>query len=1054
MSAQTQPNRSQKLLVANRGEIAVRILRTARRLQIPTLAIYTHCDATSPHVTLADEAIPLRPNDADPASNARGYTDIEEIVRICVEYDVTLVHPGYGFLSENADFALALQEKGIGWVGPRPDIVRRMGLKHEARRIAEQAGVPVVPGSGDTLLQDADQAVKVADAIGYPVLLKATAGGGGMGMAVCTSEEDVNVKFDSTRDRAVSLFHNGGIFVERYIVSARHVEVQVFGDGRGRVIHMGERECSIQRRHQKVIEEAPSPFMATHLDIRDKLCQAAVDLCASINYNSAGTVEFIVDDVTREFFFLEMNTRIQVEHTVTEAICPGLDIVELMLQEATADQSISSHSLLSDKLDWVQQHFARPVTDAWAIQTRVYCENPTANFKPTPGVLQHVQFPSPMPRWLRVDTWVQKGTTVTPFYDPLVAKIVSVGKTRGEALARTMDALQQCKIWGPPNNMAYLRAVCADTVFRAGRATTAFLSNFEFTPRALDILSGGIETTIQDYPGRKLAMGIPRSGPMDSLSLRIANIVVAIQKNRRSRNYRPSGRCRMFFHVDTVILRGGFAEVAQYLGSKSTSMGLGGYQGRSLTAGDQLTLGTCSPTSTDTASTLPPNLFPSYSFNHWTIYCLSGPTQRRILHNSLRHHRLLLYLLASPKIEWARRERREGGSHPSNIHDNGYALGSVNVNGDTPGPDMGGYVCVCTVASADMWKLGQLRPGDAVQFKCISFDAAQQLASDVSSHLEAIRAFVEAQKMTRDAAILVEYGEPLLDLHIRARVHAFEDALRNLNIPGLWALSPCIRSTMVRFDPTIISQSSLLSALIATENSLPASMHSITFSGRKITFPIALERYMRTTRDEAVYLPSNVEYLARNNGLSDWLVFGVGFYLGCPFLVPVSPHTKIIREGEDFSPDTPWLLEPFDQDSTSFQIESVTFSMADYDAFVASIQPELDEFRQRQAEGVASEEARCAVELWEQRKREERESELAKIAANPSGAEQTESASHITSSINASVWKITQQPGYVIKSPEDVLLVLEAMKTEINVEAGEENEGAMVSPGQILVYLV
>ncbi|KAI0693471.1 urea carboxylase [Cytidiella melzeri] len=1256
----------QKLLVANRGEIAVRILRTARRLQIPTLAIYTQCDATSAHVILADEAVPLRTHDIDPASNARGYTDIEEIVEICVKHGVTLVHPGYGFLSENANFAVALQENGVSWVGPRPDIVRCMGLKHEARRIAQKAGVPVVPGEG-VLLTGVDEAVEVARTIGYPIVMKATAGGGGMGMMVCTSEDDVKARFDATRERAETLFHDSGLFLERYITAARHVEVQIFGDGQGRVIHMGERECSVQRRYQKVIEEAPSPYMAMNPGVRENLCQAAVHLCESIRYNSAGTVEFVVDDTTGEFFFLEMNTRIQVEHTVTEAICPSLDIVELMLLQAATEQASTTNAILLGKLDRIQQYFAHPMTDAWAIQSRVYCENPDANFKPTPGVLQYVAFPQPLPEWMRIDTWVQTGTTITPFYDPLAAKIVIKGRTRDETLQLMLKALQECKIWGPPNNMAYLRAICEDSIFAEGKATTMYLTNFQFTPRAMDILSGGIETTVQDFPGRRLGIGIPRSGPMDSLALRIANLVVGNSEGTEGLEITlPAAGCRIFFHVAAVIcitgasakvtvngqevpmwakvivpksskltigkvhegtgqglrtylaVRGGFPEVPQYLGSKSTSLGLGGYQGRALVAGDQITLGSCTPTEADRALSLPPRLIPSYPEDDWTIYCLSGPhcdeefitaagsanffaTRWRVSASSNR----MGIRLEGPKIEWARETGGEGGSHPSNIHDNGYALGTVNINGDTPvilgneGPDMGGYVCLCTVASAEMWKLGQLRPGVTVRFVCVTINAAQKLAYNVSSllldvarvmstsgeelpdgeseiyevtassdeHRDPKLKVLEAPGRLRvtfrqagDAAILVEYGDAKLDLHVRARIHAFEDAVRARNVKGVWALSPCIRSTMVRFDPDIVAQSDVLAVLMDAESSLPVSMRDVTFRGRRITFPIvvddswtkdALERYMRTTRDEAVYLPSNIDYLAKNNGLvggadealkllvnSDWLVFGVGFYLGCPFLVPIDPRCRLVGQkmnpsrtytprgavgiaglvaaiypidspggyqlygrtlppwqtwgrGADFAPDTPWLLRPFDQISFKviteaeyseietqfdagqykFTIEPATFSMSDYTAFVESIQPEIDAFRRHQAEGVASEEAREHVLLsrWEQRRRAEREAELAKdpTDVSRSDGEQAETSGfHVTSSVSASVWKLTQRPGYTVKTAEDILLVLEAMKTEINIEAGEENvgrtvqayahgvkEGAMVTPGQILVVL-
>lgn len=1209
-----------KLLVANRGEIAVRILRTAKRLGIPTVAIYTQTDSTSPHVLLADEAAPLRADDADPLSNSRGYLDADAIVDICKARRVTLVHPGYGFLSENTQFASLLEQNGITWLGPDAKTIQAMGLKHEARAAAMRANVPVVPGT-DGLVIDADAAVHAASQIGFPVMMKSTAGGGGMGLVVCQDDHEVREKFIATQQRAKSLFHDGGLFLERYIAKGRHIEVQVFGDGRGNVVHMGERECSIQRRYQKVIEETPSPFLLHRPDLRDEICAAAVRLCEEIKYNSAGTVEFIVDDSTGEFFFLEMNTRIQVEHTVTEAAHPGLDIVELMIRLGAAQRDKASDAPALDQ-------DAYTTSNIHAIEARIYCENPSTNFKPSPGLLQHVAFPER--DWLRVDTWVSTGTTVTPFFDPLVAKIIVSGGSRRQAIQRLHEVLSETKVYGPPNNIAYMRAICDCETFREGKATTKFLDTFEFTPRVIDVLSGGLETTVQDYPGRLLGRGLPRSGPMDALAYRAANILVGNAPGTEALEITLVG-CRLLFRVPAVIavtgpdvkvtvdgepvqmwgrvhvpggaklsigtigergfrvylaVKGGFPEVPVYLGSKATSMRLGGYQGRALTAGDQLALGDCSYVVGDVPSSLPLALRPRYT-SQWTIHALVGPhcdedfitrdgieaffsTRWKVSPSSNR----MGIRLEGPPIAWARTTGGEGGSHPSNIHDNGYALGTVNVNGDTPviltneGPDMGGYLCVCTVATADFWKLGQLRPGDTVQFVRVSFEQAMALSTMTVEYLDQISlpksmmadgpaplfspAFEDTPADPRlhvmpargerpravfrqagDSAILLEYGELLLDFHVRARVHAFERALSERNIPGVWSMAPCIRSTMIHFDPTVISQSDLLSVLTDVEASLPDSMADTCFPGRKITFPIvlddrwnreALERYMRSIRDEAVYLPSNIEYLARNNGLeggaqealrllveTDWLVFGVGFYLACPFLVPVDPRCRLVGQkmnpsrtytprgaigiaglvaaiypiespggyqlygrtlspwhtwgrGKGFSPEQPWLLQPFDQvkfqviseeeylqmehrfDSGQykFEIEPVTFSMAEYDAFVSSIQGEIATFKRRQAEAVSREEAREALLLqkWQQRKLEEQARNGASNASQPN--DDTAGSASIRSSLSASVWKVNCSPGYIIQSAEDVLLVLEAMKTEVNIEAGEENVGRTV----------
>ncbi|KAI0368220.1 urea carboxylase [Pilatotrama ljubarskyi] len=1255
MTAQTPSYASHKLLVANRGEIAVRVLRTARRLGIPTVAVYTRSDATAPHVVLANEAVPLRPDDDDPISNARGYLDADAILAVCKARGVTLVHPGYGFLSENERFARMVVDAGITWLGPRPDTIEAMGLKHRARELAVEVDVPLVPGS-KSLLRDVDEAVGLANEIGYPVMLKSTAGGGGMGLVVCNSAEELRTRFASTQARAETLFHNAGVFIERYYPAARHVEVQVFGDGEGRAIHMGERECSVQRRHQKVIEEAPSPFMLQRPAIQEKMWSAAVRLAEHVKYESAGTVEFLVDDASGEFFFLEMNTRLQVEHPVTEQINPGLDIVELMiLQGITKHDKLNGGVLSHPAFD--QRRYAVPPKErkSHAIEVRVYCENPAAQFKPCPGVLQQVDIPEH--EWLRVETWVETGTTITPFFDPLACKLVVTGSTRAEAIERLSQVLAEARIYGPPNNVQYLRAICDSEAFKAGAATTTFLDTFAFSPRAFTVLSGGLETTVQDYPGRRIGLGIPRSGPMDSYAFRVANVLVGNDAGTEGFELTLTG-CRLVFYTPAVVavtgasvkvtvngtevpmwqstvvpaggklvignakgagmrmylaIKGGFPEIPKYLGSKSTSLGLGGYQGRALTAGDQIALGDCAPSSDATPTlALPASLIPSYP-QDWTIHVLPGPhcdptfiTPSGIANFfstkwavSAASNRMGVRL-EGPPIGWARETGGEGGSHPSNILDNGYAFGTVNVNGDTPviltneGPDMGGYACVCTVASGDLWKLGQLRAGATVRFERVSHEQAVGLLRQQNDLMKELAEYSKTSsspgvapspaledqpidprlhevpadpstgrlgvvfRQAGDCSILVEFGEMTLDFTIRARIHAFETEVRKRAIPGVWFLAPCIRSTMVHFDPLVISQASLLAALVDAEASLPASVESLKFPGRKITFPVvlddrwnreALEKYMRSIRDKAVYLPSNIEYLARNNGLKSakealelacclfdthrlWLVLGVGFYLACPFLVPIDPRCRLVGQkmnpsrtytprgaigiagvvaaiypiespggyqlygrtlppwqtwgkGRDFSPDSPWLLRPFDQiawevvseeeyvqfesrfdaGQYAFKIEETTFSMAEYAAFVSSIADEIKAFKARQAEGIASEEAR-ERELfaeWDRRRRAELEARQSQTSAADTIGD--ESGECVASSLSAHVWKIKCAIGDVIKGPEDVLIILEAMKTEVNVEAGEEfvgrkikgfgrgvKEGGSVSAGDPLVY--
>ncbi|KAF8876279.1 allophanate hydrolase subunit 2-domain-containing protein, partial [Infundibulicybe gibba] len=949
-----------KLLIANRGEIAVRILRTAKELGLPTVTIYTPSDSLSPHVTLADEA-----------GEAQWYLSSAMILYVCQMKGVTLLHPGYGFSSENAEFAAQVVEAGIIWLGPRPETIKAMGLKHTARSIARQAGLELVPGS-EGLVHDVEQASLLSQAVGFPIMLKATAGGGGMGMVVCHSESELRREFGSIRQRAKTLFNDDGVFLERFFPSARHIEVQVsmrLGDlwkGLGDVVHMGERECSIQRRHQKIIEETPSPFLISRPEFRNSMCLSAVKLCRSINYASAGTVDF---------YFLEMNTRIQVEHPITEQIYPGLDISDsLAMQQKT--------------YDLLRQHGAE-MGHVHSIEGRIYAENPIEDFLPSPGILTYVNLHSGDYDWLRIETWISTGLNITPFFDPLLAKLIVSGTTREEAIGRFLVALDECQILGPPNNVEYLKSITADSTFRSGRATTSFLSQFPFVPNAITVLSAGIDATVQDLPGRTVGLGVPRSGPMDSLAFRVCNklvgnreavealeiivvhgvyfavkfwvsAVVAITGidvlvtvdgrivDAWARIVIPSGAilrleaksdssgCRSYLAV-----RGGFPGIPAYLGSKSTSMGFGGY--KSLRAQDQLSL-----------ADVPPRAVPRYP-SHWEIHVLPGPqdddefvTAKGIakfyssawrISSSSNRMGIRLESLDDQPIQWARKSGGQGGSHPSNILDNGYSPGSININGDTPviltceGPDMGGYLCFV------LWKLGQLSPGSTVSFRRINWDVALQLHRQLEglpsngpnvSPLELpidtgvdkttpkptvlhhitqsgggarptvllrrvlqrmipnsslLHRIVQSGDNARpavvfrqagDSAILVEFGPMNLDFAIRVRLHVFEKEIRRMEIRGSKNISACVRSLLYQYDPLIISQAEALVALQRAERLIPTSVIDLKLPGRRFTFPIvlddswsrnALERYMQTTRKTAVYLPSNIEYLAKNNGL-------------------------------------------------------------------------------------------------------------------------------------------------------------------------------------------
>ncbi|KAF7427799.1 hypothetical protein PC9H_007015 [Pleurotus ostreatus] len=1229
-----------KLLVANRGEIAVRILSTARKLGLQTISVYSPSDATSPHVNLADEAIPLADyrHDKHGVPESQLYLDAQLLLSICKELGVTLVHPGYGFLAENAGFIRLFTESGITVLAPSADVVDLMGAKHAAREIARKVGVRVSPGSGDEtssietanvngLTTSLNAAVDLGKRVGFPILLKATKGGGGMGMVVCHHEHEVQDKWDQAKERAQALFGDDGLIVEKYIQQGRHIETcQIFGDGQGNVVHLGERECSVQRRHQKVIEETPSPFYnAMNPGARDAICQAAIRIGKELKYSSAGTVEFLVDASTGEFCFLEVNTRIQVEHGITEAVYPGLDIVQLMI-----DLGIAAHSTRTD-------------TGLHAIEVRVYAENPAEGFRPCPGVLQLVDIPDRKEEgWLRVDSWISTGTIITPHFDPLLCKVIVTGSSRDEAIARMKAVLTETRICGPPNNIEHLQVSLGDPIFAKGRATTRWLESLPFIPRAVTVVSSGLDMTVQDLPGRVMGLGLPRSGPMDYIAFQAANLLVGNKSSTEGLEIIVmSGVPAVFhFHVPTIIavtgkpvflsitadvedydkfdaksssketvdranyedsrgfrvylaFRGGFPNIPEYLKSKSTSMGLGGYQGRSLLPGDQIALAECSPKhGEDVNIRIPDSTIPTYPLQA-TIHVLSGPqddpefitadgvekfyaTNFRVSPSS---NRMGIRLELSNdsgdgKIGWARENGGEGGSHPSNILDNAYAFGSININGDTPvilaneGPDMGGYVCACTIAEADMWKLGQLGPGNEIRFRRVSWDTALGLRHRNESWLDGVKAAISKSEsgsidlfkeetegglggpkllVAGDSAILVDFGEMRLDFSIRALVHAFELEVRGARVDAIKRLCPCIRSTMCHYDPLQVSQSTVLGILSSALSRLPDAVDEMEFPSREITFPIvpddpwcqeAIDKYARTTRDKAVYVPSNVEYLARNNGLdgkedalsklidSEWLVVGIGFYLACPFLVPIDPRCRLVGQkmnpsrtytprgaigiagvvaaiypvespggyqlygrtlpawqtwgrGRHFSPEEPWLLRPFDKvrfkvvdvgayaeleqqfdaGRYEFEVSPTIFSMREYAAFVQSIAPEIKSFRDSQEAAVAIEEERERALLmeWEAEKR---------VANIPTQVDNHAGTAFVRSPIFANIWKIKVEIGDTIVSKTQAVVILESMKSEINVYP-EENAvgrkvvgygdgigpGAAVRPGDIIVHL-
>jgi propionyl-CoA carboxylase alpha subunit len=439
-----------KILIANRGEIACRVIRTAQRMGIATVAVYSDADAAAKHVRMADEAVRI-----GPAPSSESYLKIDRIVEACRTSGADAVHPGYGFLSENQAFATALAEAGVVFVGPGPSAIAAMGDKIESKRLARAAGVTTVPGHLD-IVPDAEHAVRIARDIGYPVMIKASAGGGGKGMRIAASDEEARDGFRAAAGEARSSFADDRIFIEKYVEKPRHIEIQVLGDAHGNIVYLGERECSIQRRHQKVIEEAPSPFL--DVATREAMGTQAVALARAVDYRSAGTVEFIVDR-ERNFYFLEMNTRLQVEHPVTELVT-GLDLVALMLRIAAGE-----------KLPFGQGDVR---LQGWAIEARIYAENPARGFLPSTGRL--VRYVPPTGDGIRLDDGVFEGAEISIHYDPMIAKLASYGPDRGTAIDRLGDALDSFYISGVQNNATFLAAIAATPRFREGALSTNFIA--------------------------------------------------------------------------------------------------------------------------------------------------------------------------------------------------------------------------------------------------------------------------------------------------------------------------------------------------------------------------------------------------------------------------------------------------------------------------------------------------------------------------------------------------------------------------------------------------
>ncbi|MEU3277007.1 5-oxoprolinase/urea amidolyase family protein [Streptomyces antibioticus] len=943
------------LLVANRGEIAVRIIRTARELGLRTVAVYSDPDRSAPHVRLADEAVRL-----GPAPAKESYLDADLVLKAAKDTGAGAIHPGYGFLSEDAVFARRCADAGLVFVGPTPEQLELFGAKHTARSAAEAAGVPLAPGTG--LLPSLAAALAEAETIGYPVMLKATGGGGGIGMSACRSAAGLTDAWERVQRVAAASFATAGVFLERLVEHARHVEVQVFGDGAGRVVTFGDRDCSLQRRNQKVLEEAPAPGLPDR--VRAELASAARDLCASVGYRSAGTVEFVYDAAREEAYFLEVNTRLQVEHPVTEEIY-GVDLVAWMLRLARGERDVV--------------HDPGPPR-GHAVEARLYAEDPSRDHRPSAGLLTRVEFPA----GVRVDGWVETGTEVTTSYDPMLAKVVAYGADREHALRRLDEALARTRIDGIETNLGLVRAALADPRFASASHSTATLAEVHDPTPRVEVVSGGTLTTVQDWPGRTghWQVGVPPSGPMDDRSFRLGNRALGNPEGAPGLECTLQGPSLRFTHPTTVCVTGapapvtvdgapvpqwepvtvpagslleigapgehglrtyvlvaGGLDVPAFLGSASTFTPgrFGGHGGRALRTGDVLHGGTVT-------EGVPVTDRPGFG-SLWRLGAVEGPhaapeffTEDDILDfyaadwkvhfNSARTG----VRLVGPKPRWARTDGGEAGLHPSNIHDTPYSVGAVDYTGDMPvllgpdGPSLGGFVCPATVLSSERWKLGQVRPGDTVRFEPVDESGAPR-PRIVDGGVLARDGDVTYRR-SGDDNLLVEFGPMQLDLALRMRVHALMEAVTRAAPDGVTDLTPGIRSLQIRTDPRRLSPQELLPEVRESVAALPPT-DQLVVPSRTVHLPLswddpatreAIARYMAGVRDDAPWCPWNIEFIRRVNGLdavadvydtvfaAEYLVLGLGdVYLGAPVATPLDPRHRLVTT--KYNPARTWTAE-------------------------------------------------------------------------------------------------------------------------------------------------
>ncbi|MDQ4138802.1 MAG: urea carboxylase [Actinomycetota bacterium] len=970
------------ILVANRGEIAVRILRTARRMGLRTVAVFSDADRGALHTTVADQAVHI-----GPAAAADSYLRIDRILEAAKATGAGAIHPGYGFLSENVEFANACEEAGITFIGPTSDQLRIFGTKHTARDAAAAAGVPLLAGTG--LLDTLSSALDEAERIGYPVMLKATAGGGGIGMQACHDADDIRVAWDNVRRLAGASFSSSGVFLERLVTNARHVEVQVFGNGLGEVVTLGDRDCSLQRRNQKVLEESPSPELPD--DVRALITDAARRLCASVDYRSAGTVEYIYDPDRQEAAFLEVNTRLQVEHPVTEAVY-GVDLVEWMIRLAQGNTGVTATPL---------------EPRGAAVEARVYAENTDLGNLPSSGTITNLVLPTTA----RVDTWLEVGAEVSTNYDPMLGKIIVHGQNRTAAWAALAEALDDTRVDGVATNLGLLRSVARDDEVLAGRHSTNTLRRIvDVTPR-FEVVRSGMLTTVQDWPGRVgyWPVGIPPSGPMDSLSFRLGNAALGNEEGAPGLEMTMTGPTLRFHSSARVIVTGadvdvtvddiavpqwepvqipaggvlsigtaragmrmyllveGGVDVPTVLGSASTFDlgGIGGAAGRPLKTGD--VLGILRPARPHHVGPVPEDQRPRMA-SEWELAAMEGPhaapefftpddmemfyaSRWEVHFNSARTGVRLI----GPKPAWSRPDGGEAGLHPSNIHDTPYAVGAVDYTGDLPillgpdGPSLGGFTCPATVATGNLWKLGQLRPGDTVRFVPVSDRQASELRTDPLAaprpdraplhdggilHSAPPRAGAPAFTLRRsgDANLLAEFGEMKLELASRMRVHALMEDIQSLidrnELAGVIELTPGIRSLQVHVDPERTTVAALADAVRRVEARLPETV-DIRVPSRTVHLPLswddpatrdAIRRYMNGVRDDAPWCPWNIEFIRRINGLAsvedvyrtvfdaEYLVLGLGdVYLGAPVATPLDPRHRLVTT--KYNPARTWTPE-------------------------------------------------------------------------------------------------------------------------------------------------